>query len=388
MLNKQERYTLIHRIINHFKYSVNLFDVLKSYLILRKIKGKRLIVGFYAPFPPFYNGASIFLIKLFEKMIKRKEIQIVALPHKNKINKKLFRFTNFLQSNSKMLDVIISFPSPCESDNFFSNARKISWSTIHFNYGENNDELNSFELLKKSDLILAPTKFTEKQLTLAGLKKINYLPLGVDLSRIKFIKNKEKKVIFVSRSHYYKGLMPFLDSVPFVIKRIPEVQFYLHSPIDKNNPYSDEINNKIKKLKAEYPLNFHFKTKWISFKELTKSFEEAAILVFPSNNEGFGLPLIEAMASGAVCITSDKEPMNELVENNKTGICLPIYKQERYHGFEFPKCEDIAKKTIYLLENEKIRIKLAEKARAKVEREYDLDKVVDTLINIVLGSKR
>lgn len=51
---------------------------------------------------------------------------------------------------------------------------------------------------------------------------------------------------------------------------------------------------------------------WISDFQLAGFYKYAAGVVFPSLNEGFGLPVIEAFAYGIPLITSDRDPMREL----------------------------------------------------------------------------
>ncbi|MGN6291488.1 MAG: glycosyltransferase [Chitinophagaceae bacterium] len=46
-----------------------------------------------------------------------------------------------------------------------------------------------------------------------------------------------------------------------------------------------------------------------------KAYSGASVLVFPSFEEGFGWPLIEAMASGCAVLTTDAAPMNEVGAN-------------------------------------------------------------------------
>ncbi|MFP5437184.1 MAG: glycosyltransferase family 4 protein [Bacteroidia bacterium] len=48
---------------------------------------------------------------------------------------------------------------------------------------------------------------------------------------------------------------------------------------------------------------------------LNKAYSGADVFVFPSLAEGFGWPIIEAMASGTVVATTDEAPMNEVAGN-------------------------------------------------------------------------
>lgn len=47
------------------------------------------------------------------------------------------------------------------------------------------------------------------------------------------------------------------------------------------------------------------------------------VFVFPSLFEGFGVALLEALASGMAVVTVDRAPMSELVEPDRTGLLVP-----------------------------------------------------------------
>jgi glycosyltransferase involved in cell wall biosynthesis len=46
--------------------------------------------------------------------------------------------------------------------------------------------------------------------------------------------------------------------------------------------------------------------------QLQKFYQGASVMVFPSLYEGFGWPIVEAMASGSLVITTDEDPMKEV----------------------------------------------------------------------------
>ena len=70
---------------------------------------------------------------------------------------------------------------------------------------------------------------------------------------------------------------------------------------------------------------------------LQAAYSNSAFLLFPSIAEGFGWPIIEAMACGAVVLTTDDSPMLEV--GGQVAFYLP-----KYDGLEFnlwaEKCAD------------------------------------------------
>jgi glycosyltransferase involved in cell wall biosynthesis len=63
--------------------------------------------------------------------------------------------------------------------------------------------------------------------------------------------------------------------------------------------------------KSKFKKDIHFITD-LSDNYINSAYSGASCLLFPSLDEGFGWPIIEAMASGCLVITTDKAPMNEV----------------------------------------------------------------------------
>jgi len=55
--------------------------------------------------------------------------------------------------------------------------------------------------------------------------------------------------------------------------------------------------------------------------QLQKFYQGASVMIFPSLYEGFGWPIVEAMASGCLVITTDEDPMKEVAAD--AGFYIP-----------------------------------------------------------------
>ena len=94
---------------------------------------------------------------------------------------------------------------------------------------------------------------------------------------------------------------------------------------------------------------------FVEHEELIKLYQCSDALINPSLHEGFGIPILEAMACGIPVITANEYSPPELIKDG--GITV-----------DARNVEDITKKIIELSQNEELRIKLGKKA---LERSMD-----------------
>ena len=60
-----------------------------------------------------------------------------------------------------------------------------------------------------------------------------------------------------------------------------------------------------------------------AFEDLPELLRQCDVLVFPSLSEGFGLVLLEALASGMPIITTENSAAPDLITNGREGFLLP-----------------------------------------------------------------
>ena len=71
----------------------------------------------------------------------------------------------------------------------------------------------------------------------------------------------------------------------------------------------DVIKKKIEELGLEGEVVF---LGWLPFEDIPVIYSAADLFVFPSLHEGFGIPVLEAMACGVPVVCSDIEPLDEV----------------------------------------------------------------------------
>lgn len=101
---------------------------------------------------------------------------------------------------------------------------------------------------------------------------------------------------------------------------------------------------------------------------LKSCYQKALALVFPSSQEGFGIPLLEAMRLGCPILTTDIEPMKSILDP-VPGL-LPLEKPESW-------CKSLTE----LLRNPQIR-KAAIEAGRKKSDDYTWDKTTECLFKV------
>jgi glycosyltransferase involved in cell wall biosynthesis len=93
----------------------------------------------------------------------------------------------------------------------------------------------------------------------------------------------------------------------------------------------------------------------VDFKELAMFYRLAKIFVFPSLYEGFGIPLLEAMASETPAITADNSSLGEVGGN-------AVLK------FESGNAEELTGQIKKLLNNKKLQQEMVQKGLKRIER--------------------
>lgn len=204
---------------------------------------------------------------------------------------------------------------------------------------------------KEVDMVIAVSENTKKDLLEVSKipeEKIKVIYSGVDE---RFSKRSEKEVLEIRRKY-----------------NLPE-KFILAS-----GGVGERKNlNRIKQLEdmAEVLVLGEGKLKDITNDELPLIYSSATVLVFASLYEGFGMPILEAMACETPVVTSNVSSMPEVGGD----ACLYI------DPLNF---EDIREKTTQAFSDQKLRKELVVKGLERVKG-FNWDKTVEELVKIYKG---
>jgi glycosyltransferase involved in cell wall biosynthesis len=101
------------------------------------------------------------------------------------------------------------------------------------------------------------------------------------------------------------------------------------------------------------------------------------VFVSASHVESFGLAIVEAMASGLAVLATATEGARELIEDEATGLLVPI-----------GDVGALSKSLLRLLEDAGERARLGARARDAARRHYGLEQMIEATENLYLDVVR
>jgi len=117
--------------------------------------------------------------------------------------------------------------------------------------------------------------------------------------------NIEKYIFYVGDMRPYKNLERAIEA----FSKLPLNDFYFVIGGKKDRNFYPKIQEKVKRLNLNRRVIF---TDYIKEEELPFFYKEASLFIFPSLYEGFGLPPLEAMASGCPVVVSNVASLPEV----------------------------------------------------------------------------
>lgn len=182
------------------------------------------------------------------------------------------------------------------------------------------------------------------------------IPNPLWFKTVKFADLKSKKVIAVSRHSYEKGLDRMLQIWQKIIAKHPDWCLEIYGKSNENQ----EMQELATALNIEQNVTFFEPVKNINDKYL-----EASILVMTSRTEGFGMVLVEAMASGLPCVAYDcPVGPRSIIVNNENGFLI-----------EDGDIDSFVQKIELLIEDENFRISMGKNAKDSISK-YDIESIM------------
>ncbi|MCA9935307.1 MAG: glycosyltransferase family 4 protein [Ardenticatenaceae bacterium] len=221
----------------------------------------------------------------------------------------------------------------------------------------------TYAAARKARKCITGSNFTKQELiTLLKIDpaKVQIVPYGVDTERFTSNHPDQKQItqkynipdsalLYLGTKKQWKNLPMLLKALNLMVKKGEQATLILAG---KNARHQQDLAPLIRDLQLqEHILEVGF----IEEADVSAFYAAATIFVFPSYYEGFGLPILEAMASGVPVVASNAASIPELVGD--AGILMDPHTPHKW-----------AEVMIQLLHNKPTRHELVQQGLARVQQ--------------------
>jgi glycosyltransferase involved in cell wall biosynthesis len=230
--------------------------------------------------------------------------------------------------------------------------------------------LSVLSYCNSADRIVVNSKFMQNNVVTwyrINHDKVEVIPNGIDLER--FTGNDGRIILDGDPSILYMGHLSRRKGVDVLIRGMAKLKSGL--PNFKLHLVGGGNNSPFALLAREFGIEKHVIFHgWGMPSMLPSYYKSADICVFPSRHEGFGIVILEAMASGKPVIASDIPSFQEIISN---GIDGRLFKSE--------DADSLSKAVIALYQDSHLRRELTYNALEKAKM-YSWDKIAEKYISL------
>jgi len=200
-------------------------------------------------------------------------------------------------------------------------------------------------------------------------KKIKVIHNGIEIpEKVEKIKKDYIAIGTIGNLRKAKGYFNLIKAAKIVIEKFKNVKFYIIGEGD----LKEEILKRIKKEKIE---DFFILTGYVE--DIYNYLKIFDIFVLPSLWEGCPVSLLESMGYKIASIATNVGDVPYIIEDGKNGFIV-----ERNDYLK------LSEKIIYLIENEKERNEMGERAREKIKKYFSYEEMIKKYASIYLGIER
>jgi glycosyltransferase involved in cell wall biosynthesis len=169
------------------------------------------------------------------------------------------------------------------------------------------------QVLAQAEHIICNSAATARDLTdffQIPEKKITSILLAYDTNHFRFLDLSSRNYfLYIGRHDPYKNLQSLIDAFA-ALPSCRDYELWLAGSPDQR--YTPSLKAKVEQLGISNQVKF---LDYVPYDQLPTIINQAIALVFPSLWEGFGLPVLEAMACGIPVITSNLSSLPEVAGN-------------------------------------------------------------------------
>ncbi|MBW4561742.1 MAG: glycosyltransferase family 4 protein [Mojavia pulchra JT2-VF2] len=166
------------------------------------------------------------------------------------------------------------------------------------------------QVLSQAQHIICNSQATAKDITKfyqIPTSKITSIPLAYDRSHFRFLNLPTRNYfLYIGRQDSYKNVHRLITAFAALLN-CKDYELWLAGSTDPR--YTPNLKVQVEELGVTNQVKF---LDYVPYSELPKIINGAIALVFPSLWEGFGLPVLEAMACGTPVITSNISSLPEV----------------------------------------------------------------------------
>ncbi len=191
-----------------------------------------------------------------------------------------------------------------------------------------------------------------------GFYEADIIPNSLSFESPEQSRLNSKIAIAVGRHSYEKGFDRILQIWKKVASQNPEWKLKIYGDFTEETTF---LKKEIEKLQLQDSIEL-----LLPVNDIENVYKDASIFLMTSRFEGFGMALLEAMASGLPCIAYDC-PIGprDLITNAENGFLIPDDNIEMY-----------IEKLSFLIENEEVRVKFGLEGK-EISKNYSEKKIME-----------
>lgn len=201
----------------------------------------------------------------------------------------------------------------------------------------------------------------------ADINKTISIPNGVDVEDLKECIDKReeeipKVVTLIGRVVPIKDIKTFIRAIKTASNYLPDIEGWIVGPTDEDRDYAEECSDMVETMDLKRNIKF------LGFQNIKEILPKTGVLTLTSISEGMPLVILEGMASGVPCVTTDVGCCRELLFGGLNREDIEIGQA----GFvtHIAKPNELAKAYLTILMNERVFKKFQRNGIERVNRFY------------------